>query len=44
MKLVRSELAQKSGKKLIADLKIGAFKKNYRPNHGADYTRGFEEL
>ncbi len=32
------------GKILVEELLSGKFKKNYRPNHGPDFTGGLEEL
>ncbi|MDE6969989.1 MAG: hypothetical protein K2P69_09560 [Eubacterium sp.] len=32
------------GKKLVTALETGAFQKDYRTNHGPDFTDGLEEL
>lgn len=44
MRFVQNESAQRNGKKLVQSLADGTFKKNYRPNHGPEFTRGLEEL
>lgn len=44
MKLNRSELGHRRGEKLVKALKDGTFKKNYKTNHGTDFTKGREEL
>lgn len=44
MRLNQSEKARECGIKLVIGLKDGTFEKNYRPNHGSDFTRGLEEL
>ncbi|MDE7445435.1 MAG: hypothetical protein K2N15_07030 [Lachnospiraceae bacterium] len=44
MRFIQNESAQRNGKKLVQSLSDGTFKKNYRPNHGPEFTRGLEEL
>ena len=43
MRLVQNESAR-NGKKLVYSLSDGTFKKNYRPNHGPDFSKGLEDL
>ena len=39
------ETANKTnGKKFVEELRNGTFKKNYRPNHGPDFTGGWEGI
>lgn len=32
------------GEKFVEELENGKFKKNFRPNHGPDFTGGLEDL
>ena len=44
MELLQRESAVRNGKKLVESLADGTFVKNYRTNHGPDFTKGYEEL
>ena len=44
MKQVQNEIGRKNGELLVEQLKSGKFKKDFRPNHGTDFTGGLEGL
>lgn len=44
MKQIQNETGRVNGELLVKRLKSDEFKKDFRPNHGTDFTEGMEGL